>query len=81
MSYLAYLWNKYYTFFKTMYHIIKALYKAKSHVLGFSVNIITEDCMNEFEKSVKEREEHLDEIRAEQAFAEYDQVLDKSKLN
>lgn len=81
MSYLAYLWNKYYTFFKTVYHVIKALYAAKSHVLGFSVNLITEDCMEEFEKSVEEREKHLDEIRAEQAFAEYEAEIDKSKLN
>jgi hypothetical protein len=81
MSYLAYLWNKYYTFFKTLYHVIKVLYKAKSEVLGFSVNIITEDCMKEFDNAVEERENHLDELRAEREFEKYDQLLDKSKLN
>lgn len=80
--YLKYLSNKYYTFGKTIYHVIKVLYRADSHIAGFSVNIITHKDLDELDSAVEERKRHLDLARKHQQMVDdMDEPRTKLDLN
>lgn len=82
MKYIAYLINKYKTFFVTLYHVVKALYKADSEIAGFTVSVVTNKDLEEMDAAVSEREKHLDVLRTQQKMMDnMSSLLDKRDLN